>query len=231
MQAIFNQIDRTMSQFLGNQVVSTVLTVFLVLYAVMAAPNLPPFLAVLFDNPLFRILVLFLVLLLNNYDPTVALLTAIGFVISLQTLNRYRMMNMGMAMMEPNAQVRLQHAKANIPQAGGPSLLGQGMLAANALGSTLAGYVPHVNQPAMSMGVPTTGGMADGNVDSVVTDCAKPQPMAQDLALPPQPAVPEEVAAVMNPGCQYMGPQGLQYPQGFSGTVSGAAYGTCDSEL
>lgn len=227
MQAIFNQIDRVMSQVLGNQVVSTTLTVFLVLYAVMAAPNLPPFLATLFDNTLFKILVLFLVFLVNNYDPTIALLSVIGFVISLQTLNRYRMFNMGMAMMDPNAAVRLQHAKANVPQAGGPSLLGQSMSTVNALGSsfvgaTQAGYVPQVNLPAMAASDVS-------NADDM--QCAKPQPFAQDLVLPPQPPVPEQVAAVMNPNCQYMGPQGMKYPQGYAGTVVGANFGTCDSEL
>lgn len=241
MQAVFNQIDRTLSRVLGNEVVSTALTVFLVLYAVMAAPNLPPFLARWFDNPIFRVLVLFLVLLLANYDPTVALLTAIGFVISLQTLNRYRMLNMGLALTEPDAAARLQHAKANVPQVGGPSLLGS----LGGLGTALAGYVPQINHPVaaatpVQVQAPAPATQYDMSVSDInladqtyasPDSCAKPQPMPQDLVLPPQPDIPEEVAAVMNPNCQYMGPQGLQYPQGFGGVVNGAPYGTCDSEL
>ena len=295
MESFFNQIDKYLSQVLGNQAVSTTLIVFLVLYAVMAAPNLPPFLATLFDNIFFKIGVLFLVLLVNNYDPTVAILTVVAFVVSLQTLNRYRMLSMGNAMLngmqEPNANARLQFAKSNAPQAGayvptanvGPSLLdasvsGFGALGnlGAALGSTVAGYVPAasntlsgigtnaygVSQQALQ-GVQGLAGQTQGQLQSVAgqvqnhvqslarqmqaqtrdptaayegfaqmqEDCAKPQPFAQDLTLPPQPPVQEDVAAVMNPNCQYMGPQGMQYPQGYPGTIVGANYAGCDSEL
>ena len=62
MQVILDQIDNAMAMVLGNPYLSTALTLFLVLYAGLAAPNLPHFIASLFENPLFKFLILFLIL-------------------------------------------------------------------------------------------------------------------------------------------------------------------------
>ena len=77
-----------------NVYVSGVVTLFLVLYGAMAAPALPVGLASLFENSLFKLLILVLVLVVRNYNPTMAVLVAIGFVISMQTLSKYRIFTM-----------------------------------------------------------------------------------------------------------------------------------------
>ena len=86
--------DSYLSVLHTNVYVSGVVTLFLVLYGAMAAPSLPVGLAALFENSLFKLLVLVLVLVVRNYNPTMAVLVAIGFVISMQTLSKYRIFTM-----------------------------------------------------------------------------------------------------------------------------------------
>lgn len=78
-----------------NPYVSGIVTIFLILYAGMAAPALPPQIAVMFDYSIVKIIMLALMLiLLRGQNPGLALLLAIGFVISLHTLSTYRMFGM-----------------------------------------------------------------------------------------------------------------------------------------
>jgi len=74
---------------LDNQYVSTILRIFLVLYAGLAAPALPKEIAELMANPIAKLVVLFLVVYTSTKDSTIALLVAVGFTLTIQTLNNY----------------------------------------------------------------------------------------------------------------------------------------------
>ena len=87
--------DKSVSVIRTNPYLSGIITVFLILYAGMAAPALPPQIAVLFEYNIVKIFLLALMLiLLRGQSPGLALLLAIGFVISLHTLSTYRMFGM-----------------------------------------------------------------------------------------------------------------------------------------
>lgn len=73
---------------LDNKYVAGMVRVFLVLYASLVAPQLPSGLVSLFKNPVFKVLVLFLIVYVGMKDPTVALLVAVGFTVSMVTLNK-----------------------------------------------------------------------------------------------------------------------------------------------
>lgn len=93
MQAIenaFSGLNRSLSSFFSNPYVSTALTVFALVFASLAAPNLPPAIASLFDSTIFKIFYLFLILVLLQYNVVVALIAALAFVLALQSLQRYR---------------------------------------------------------------------------------------------------------------------------------------------
>ena len=75
-------------KFLDNAYVAGMVRIFLVLYAGLVAPKLPKGLASLFKNPIFKVVVLFLIVYVGMKDPTIALLTAIGFTVSMVTLNK-----------------------------------------------------------------------------------------------------------------------------------------------
>lgn len=87
----FNRVVNEALSILDNQIVSSVLGLFLVLYAGLAAPKLPRSIARLFDNPVFRVVVLFLVAFMASKNKSVALIAAVGLVVSFQTLNRHKM--------------------------------------------------------------------------------------------------------------------------------------------
>ena len=81
-----NQSLNNLLQGLTQPNTASFLKLFLVLYAGMAAPKLPDNILSLFDNAAFRLFVLFLVLWTGNSDPTLSLLIAVSFTITMNSL-------------------------------------------------------------------------------------------------------------------------------------------------
>jgi multisubunit Na+/H+ antiporter MnhF subunit len=75
----------------ANSQVSTALTVALVVYLAALAPQLPPVLANMFESSLFKMLVLLaLVALLYKENYVLAVIMAVAFLLSMNTVSRYR---------------------------------------------------------------------------------------------------------------------------------------------
>lgn len=70
-------------KILNNQYVSTIITVALALYASLLGPELPQYVKDLFNNTIFRIFILFMVVVRGNQDPKMAIMIAIAFVLTL----------------------------------------------------------------------------------------------------------------------------------------------------
>ncbi len=70
-----------------NKYVSTTLSLFLAMYAALARPAFPPVLKKLFDNPVFRILILSLVVYSSHKDPQLAIMVAVAFTVTLNLLS------------------------------------------------------------------------------------------------------------------------------------------------
>lgn len=89
-----DQFDRTVSGALSvidnNPYLSTSLSLFLVLYAGLAAPQLPEYVARMFDNQLFKLLIFFLVAYSSRKNPTIAIIAAVGLMVSLHTLTKFK---------------------------------------------------------------------------------------------------------------------------------------------
>jgi hypothetical protein len=95
-----DQFDNAFKNYLGfldNEYVSGALSLFLILYAGLAAPRLPGRVAALFDNTFFKLLIFFLIVYVSRRNPTVALIAAIAVMVSLLTLQRFKI---GQEMME-----------------------------------------------------------------------------------------------------------------------------------
>lgn len=73
-----------------NKMVSSVVSLFLVLYAGMAKPKLPKFIKNAFENPMFRVAVLSLVVYRGNKNPTEALMIAVAFTVTMNALNEQK---------------------------------------------------------------------------------------------------------------------------------------------
>lgn len=73
----------SLEQILDNKYVSTAMVLVLGLYSTLLGPKLPTPIKSLFNNTIFRILVLFFIVVRANKDPKVAILTAIAFILTL----------------------------------------------------------------------------------------------------------------------------------------------------
>lgn len=73
-----------------NKMVSSVVSLFLVLYAGMAKPKLPVFIKNAFENPMFRVAILSLVVYRGNKNPTEALMIAVAFTVTMNALNEQK---------------------------------------------------------------------------------------------------------------------------------------------
>ncbi len=78
-----------LSNYLDNEYVSTIITLFLGLYAALLGPELPIGIKNLFKNTLFRIAVLFMVVVRGNKDPKMAIMIAVAFVLTLDYISTH----------------------------------------------------------------------------------------------------------------------------------------------
>lgn len=86
--------EQIMTQFntaMSNPIFSSVLTLFVILYGTMARPNLPDYIMNLFENPFFRLLVLFLIAFTASKDTKAALLVSLVFLISMNLVSEKKM--------------------------------------------------------------------------------------------------------------------------------------------
>jgi len=90
MQQVLALLDPVLEQ-LENPYVATFLSLFLAMYGGLAAPQLPSNIAAVFNSDVGRLVVLFLIVFMSVRNPTLAVLTAVGFTLSLQVLNQHKL--------------------------------------------------------------------------------------------------------------------------------------------
>ena len=77
-----------LSDILNDKYISTALTIMIGLYAATLGPNLPPFVKDLFSNSIFKMIVLFLVVVRANKNPTMSIVIAVAFVMILEHIQK-----------------------------------------------------------------------------------------------------------------------------------------------
>ena len=82
-----DNINNVLETVFSNKYGSIVLTMFLVFYSGLAAPKLPSFIRELFNNPIFRILILSLIVYKGNKDPELAIMIAVGFTVTMNFIS------------------------------------------------------------------------------------------------------------------------------------------------
>ena len=88
-----DQFDNTVKNYMSvfdNQYVSAVLAIILIAYAGIAAPRLPESIANLFDYAIVKLVIFFLIAYMAQKNATVAIIAAVGVLISLMTLSTYK---------------------------------------------------------------------------------------------------------------------------------------------
>lgn len=91
IQNLLDTMNLNMARFVANPYISAILLIIVIMYAGMAAPVLPKWMAHLFDYTVFKILILALILFVFNFNPSLAIIMAIAFFITLQTLSRWKL--------------------------------------------------------------------------------------------------------------------------------------------
>jgi|LakMenEpi03Aug12_release.lakeMendotaPanAssembly.Ray.scaffolds.fasta_scaffold75725_3 hypothetical protein len=115
MDNLLKSTEKLLDNTLSNVYVNTGLKVFLGLYAALAAPNLPSMLRDLFSNTIFRIFWAFLIILIATKDSSLALMLAIAFVVTLYSINKYKLMNTNLSVSNPGELTWLPSAKGIVP--------------------------------------------------------------------------------------------------------------------
>jgi len=77
-----------LSDILNDKYISTALTIMVGLYAATLGPNLPPSIKDLFSNSIFKMIVLFLVVVRANKNPTMSIVIAVAFVMILEHIQK-----------------------------------------------------------------------------------------------------------------------------------------------
>lgn len=77
-----------------NEIIFGVLTIFLAIYVALARPTLPNYIAKLFENPIFRLVMISYIIYRGNKDPQLSLMIAGAFLITMHMLNRQKVEGM-----------------------------------------------------------------------------------------------------------------------------------------
>ena len=85
---IIDKIDSILSKIFKSERLSVLMTMFLVFYGGYASPELPEPVLNLFENPVFRIFILSLILYKGNSDPQLSILVAIVYIVILDSCNK-----------------------------------------------------------------------------------------------------------------------------------------------
>ena len=87
MEFINNQLE----MIYQNKYTSSILGLFLVLYGGLAAPKLPSIIQKLFDNKIFRIIILSLIVYTSQKDTRISIMLAVVFIMSIDLLRNKKM--------------------------------------------------------------------------------------------------------------------------------------------
>jgi len=94
MDGLNNFVQSGLDVVDNNKIVNSLVGLFLVLYAGLAAPKLPRHVAQLFDYTAFKIVVLFLIAYIASKDKSVAIIAVVALVVSFQTLTKFKVGDM-----------------------------------------------------------------------------------------------------------------------------------------
>jgi hypothetical protein len=77
-------------EWIQNPYVITAIAVIVVVYGSLMAPRLPPRVAHWFDYPVVKMIIIFIIVIVHRFSPIIALLIAVAFLLSIQTLTMYQ---------------------------------------------------------------------------------------------------------------------------------------------
>jgi hypothetical protein len=73
-----------------NKTILPILSLFLGMYVALARPQLPNYVAKLFENPIFRLAMISYIIYRGNKDPQLSLMIAAAFLITIHMINKQK---------------------------------------------------------------------------------------------------------------------------------------------
>lgn len=109
------ELEKLITPVINNKVLYTVMVLFITLYGGLAAPKLPRNIANLFDNQIFKLAIIFVIAYTATKDTSIALMCAMGLLISLNTLTVHKINDKICKALESDIKVpSLSTIKSNI---------------------------------------------------------------------------------------------------------------------
>lgn len=87
-------MEQLMTKFnmaMANPILASTLTLLLILYGSLARADLPDYVMNLFENPFFRMLILFLIAFTASKDARISLIVSLVFLISMNLVSEKKM--------------------------------------------------------------------------------------------------------------------------------------------
>jgi len=91
MKLSLDMFDTFLHPLFKNNRMAVIVTFFLVFYGGSASPKLPTFIVDLFNNSVFRVFVLSLIVYKANKNPVLSLMIAIGFTLIMDAVNKQKL--------------------------------------------------------------------------------------------------------------------------------------------
>lgn len=85
-----SELEKFLIPLSNNKIIYTFFVLFITLYGGLAAPKLPRKIANLFDNEIFRLIIIFGIAYTASKDTSIALMCTMGLLISLNTLTIHK---------------------------------------------------------------------------------------------------------------------------------------------
>ena len=95
MEQFNSVVNENLGWVHANKYVLPVLSLFLGLYVALARPTLPKYIERLFENPVFRLVVISYIIYRGNNDPQLSLMIAAAFLITMHMINKQKVDNFG----------------------------------------------------------------------------------------------------------------------------------------
>ena len=88
MEQFNSVVNKNLGWIHENKYVLPVLSLFLGVYAALARPTLPNFIGKLFENPIFRLVMIAYIIYRGNKDPQLSLMSASAFLFTMHMINK-----------------------------------------------------------------------------------------------------------------------------------------------
>lgn len=106
MSDIIENADKTVTSWLDNKYIVATIAILLILYASYGVNRTSPYILRLFDMPLVKILLLLLIVYFARLNPTIAIIMAIAFLVTLQVLTKMKADDGMLERMESNLEAK-----------------------------------------------------------------------------------------------------------------------------